>query len=469
MAKIPAVREDLKKRVLNIVQKHNLIEKEEKILVGFSGGGDSLALLHILLSLPLNLKIFAFHLNHLLRGEESFRDEKKVKEICNEFSLPLFLERRDILKERKKGESLEEAARRVRFKVMGEIAKKERIRKIALGHHLDDQVETFLFRLLKGTSLSGLSVMRLRSYRENLEIIRPLLPFPRREIEIYLEKESLLPIQDSSNFDLKIPRNFIRHKVIPLLEEVNPHFREKIYSLTQLIQNEEDYFSSLVSGLIKDYSREEKIIIPLKEISSFPFSVLYRLIKEIFSKAGEEKVSLGRIEEVKKVICSPRPNLVKKFTCLQLLKDYDRIIFSPLQKEEKISYEYLLSCPGEVYIPEIKGKIKAGFSSKEDVDFSNNYKVFLDARRINFPLVVRTRKPGDRFYPLGSPGRKKLKDFFIEKKIPLKKRDSIPLVLSGEEIIWVVGIEISHLFRVKKDTSRIVSLTFENVGFGNGE
>ncbi len=452
----------LREKVLRVVQSYNLVGKGEKVLVGVSGGGDSLALLHILLHLPLNLGIYVFHLNHLLREDESSRDEKKVQEICGKLSLPLFLERRNILKERKKGESVEEAARRIRFTLLEEIAKKEKIKKIALGHHLDDQVETFLFRLLKGTSLHGLSVMRIKSFRQGLEIIRPLLPFPRKEIELYLEKEGLSPVQDSSNFNLDIPRNFIRHKVIPLLSEINPRFREKIYSLIRIIQSDEGYFASLVSNLIRDYSREEEIIIPLQEIASFPLSLRYRLVKEIFSRLGEEQVSLGRIEEVEKMIISPRPNLEKKFTLLQVRKEYEKMVFGPFREEEKSSYKYTLPCPGEVYIPEIEKRIKAEFSSKEEVEYTHNYRVFLDAGRMKFPLVVRNRRPGDRFYPLGSPGRKKLKDFFIEKKILLRERDRIPLVISGEEIIWVAGIEISHLFRIQKGTSRIISLAFDS-------
>ncbi len=457
------VRGNLEEKVFDFIKSHSLFDNKEKVLVGFSGGGDSLALLHILINLPLNLEVYVFHLNHLLRGEESFRDEERVKEICKKFSLPLFLERRDILKEKRKNESLEEAARRIRFKVLTNIAKGEKIEKIVLGHQLDDQIETFLFRLLKGTSLKGLSGIHVKSERDGVEIIRPLLPFSRKEIDSYLAEKNLSSVEDSSNFNLKIPRNFIRHKILPLMEKINPNFKGSIFLITELLKDDEKYFSHLISSFIKEHYHKNEIVIPMEKLLNLPKSILYRLIKEIFHSFGEKPITFGKIEEVEKIINSARPNIFKDFLKIKVIREYDKLTFKKKGKEKKISYNYLLQCPGKIYIPEIRGEIESRPSSREDINFSNPYKVFLNAENMKFPLIVRTRKNGDRFHPLGLKKEKKLKDFLIDKKIPIKERNSLPLILSNEKIAWIVGIEISEVFKIDENTSKIISLTFKKL------
>ncbi len=451
---------ELKEKVKELLLSHNLLEEGEKVIVGFSGGADSLTLLDILKELAY--PVHAFHLNHLLRGEESFRDEEKVREYCHEKGIPLTVVRKDVRRLKKKGESLEEAGRRIRWEELKKLARALKVNKVALAHHLDDQVETVIFRLLRGTGPGGLGGMRIRSYfSPGIWVIRPLLPFPRQEIIRYVREKRLQPTEDSTNFDLRFPRNRIRHRIIPLLEEINPRFREKVYTLSLLLQEDEDFFQEKVRKMVEKWEKGGEFIFPLEEFKNLPFSLKFRVLREMLIRMGEEEVNLSRLQEIEKELSSPRPNIIISGKNLEIRKEYQRVIFSP-PSGGKFSYYYTLNPPGEIEIPEAGVRIISSFLSHASIPAPPT-EAYLDTRDLSFPLTIRNRKPGDRFHPLGSPGIKKLKDFFMEKKVPLKERDRIPLVISGKDIVWVAGWEIDHRYRVREDTDKILHLRMEKI------
>ncbi len=379
---------ELEEKVEKFIRENKLFQPGERVLVGFSGGPDSLCLLWLLKNLPLNLKVFAFHLNHLLRGEEAYRDEKKVRKFCQNHSIPLTVIRRDIKKLRKKGESLEEASRRIRWEEMIKVSKEKNIAKIALGHQLDDQVETVIFRLVKGTGPGGLGGMRARTIvEEGIEIVRPLLNITRKEIENYLSAKGLLPVIDSSNFDLRIPRNRIRHRVIPELEKINPKLREKIYSLTLLLQADEDYFLNKIKEITQRYKEGNKFVLPIKECQLLPSPLRYRLWKFILEEFEKKEVTLSKLKEIEKLLQSSKPNIITNYKNFQIIKEYSRLIFTPTPIR-MISYSYTLQTPGEIIIKETGDKIISEIIHGNSFKVSSPKEAYLVVRGLKFPLII---------------------------------------------------------------------------------
>ncbi len=297
---------DLLAKVKQTINKHSLIEKGDRVLLGISGGPDSVALLHLLFRLKKGLKfsLFLCHLNHGLR-KEAGEDARFVKELASSLSLPITLTKRDLSKLKKS--SIEEKAREVRYRFFSTVAKKYRVNKIALGHNLDDQAETILLRIIRGTGLLGLGGMRIkRPLKDNpeVQIIRPLLSVSREEILDYLKERKIFFVTDSSNISPVYLRNRIRLELLPLLSEYNPKVKESLAKLGVACQEDFAFIEkTAVSFLPKILKRkEQKLTIKIKEFLKTPPSLQKEILRVAIRFLSKKPLSFSAIESLQSLI-----------------------------------------------------------------------------------------------------------------------------------------------------------------------
>ena len=430
----------MQKRLIEFIEEEKLIEKNDKILVAFSGGPDSVGLVRLLLEIRerYSLTLGLAHINHCLRGDESDGDEAFCKEFGELTGLEFFSLRTDVEKySKEKGIGLEEAGREVRYEFFQKVAEEHGYSKIALAHNLDDNVETFLFRLMRGTGLNGLKGIPVK--RE--KIIRPLLFLKKIEILIYLKEIRQGFRIDNSNYDTVYTRNKIRMDLIPYIEkEFNPKFKENISALIEdfnnLSQGDKD-FTDLESFF--NYSKAGQ-----KEI-------LYKLLKK-----NSLETSRNKVDEILKVLHKEGHKEVSLGKGLILKKSYNsiKIIKENIKhsKKEKIALDIPCKIGYNGYTIET--------SLTDKVTQEKNH-FYFDYEKLEFPLIVRTKEEGDKFLPIGMESYKKLKKFFIDEKIDKELRETMPIVTAGDEIILIGNIRKSSIGKFTAESNKIILVKVE--------
>lgn len=462
--------------VRTFIKKEALIQERESVLVGVSGGTDSVALLHILHTLSkrqdCGWRLHAVHVNHGFRGEEAKEDARYVEQLCTTMGIPCTVLERDVpsyMKETGKGP--QEAGREVRYRLFEEVALEVGATKLALAHHADDQVETVLFRLLRGTTLHGLGGIPLRRWLvpEQVEVVRPLLPFHRSQLEEYCAQHRLFPREDSSNRTGKYARNRLRLQIIPLLEEIQPQFREHILRLSRDADADERYLTlaskKLLPEVIKSRSTN-RIGIDLQKFQSCDVALQRRMIPLILKYLSDRyDVSSRDVEAILTLARSDNPSAR---LCLaegiKVSRMYHSMVFEVFSgKEGTAAYCVPLEVPGntKVKIPNVTIQITVTERMPDWKQLPPNTAVF-DSSLLTKPLYVRSRKSGDRMVPFGSVNAKKLKELLIDAKIPREWRDRLPLILAGDDIVWVPGVKRSAHALVTEQTLRyvIMEVTF---------
>lgn len=404
--------------------------KDRKVILAYSGGPDSTFLLHMLLENNFNVELA--YVNHMLRGEDSDKEVKFVKNIASTFNIKLHYIERDILslsKEEKKG--IEECAREVRYTFFESIPGI-----VATAHNLDDNVETFLFRLIRGTSLKGLSAIS----RARDKYIRPILHFSKSEILEYLTSEKIEYVEDKSNKSVDYTRNMIRLKIVPLMESINPLFKYKIENLIEDIKDI-DY-----KGLT--YDVEE-----LKDLS--PFDRRQSLSNIIGKEVSRNKILLA--ENLLNIDGSASVDISKDII---LKKVYNKIYLDDKDNKEKSEKDQIKDIFIGDRVEFLQNVIETRVINREEYKLSEkgNNIFFIDKKKVDRGIKIRTRREGDYFYPETFSGKKKLKKYFIDKKIDRFSRDSIPIILIGEKIAWIVGIEKSAKFKISDDSKEIIEI-----------
>ncbi len=437
-----------------------MLSSKETVLVGLSGGPDSVCLLHVLSGLreEMSLSLYAAYIDHGLRPLETPGEIEFCKGLCKNLGIPLKVRSLNVSEYAvKRGLSKQEAARYLRYKAFEEIAAEVKASKIALGHNRDDQVETFFINVLRGTGPAGLS--GIPPVRKN--IIRPLIERTRSEIQEFLEEEKINYIMDSSNLKKDYLRNWVRLSLIPELKKVNPSMTETMTRMMDILREEEGYFDILVTkALMRMITRKRKdsielFISPMETIEKV---LLRRILRRVIAEMkGLRRIGFTHIEDIidliKKGKAGDRLYLPDD---LRVIKGYSTLIIT---KEPPIRInKYPLPVPGEVFIKETGIIIKARILDGVDDLGDGRYTLTLDADRTAQDLSIRARQKGDFFYPFGLGKRKKLQDFFVDEKIPRDERDSIPLVLSGNDIIWVTGLRGDERFKVTEHTKRFLRL-----------
>jgi len=425
--------------VKRYIEKNKLLNDGGKIIVGFSGGADSVALLHILHKLDYDC--IAVHCNFRLRGDESERDEQFAAGFAASMGLPFITQSfntANIAKER--GISVEMAARDLRYQLFAELRKKHQADAIAVAHHRDDSIETLLLNLIRGTGIKGLTGIQPKAGY----LIRPLLCVSKEEILQYVREKNLPFVIDSSNEEDKLIRNKIRLQVIPLLEAINPSVRDAIVQTTDnLNEAYKIYEAEIENSILKIYNKEKgSISIPMLKTFPSPESLLFELLK---------KFGFGK--EVVREIYSAIDGLSgKTFYAPEyyVLKNRDEFLLLPVTQEEHREYliretDTLSEIPFRMEISLLKNET---FGNIE----KTAHTACLDFDKLQFPLVLRKRKTGDRFIPLGMKSFQKVSDFFTNRKFSKIEKEKTWILTSGNEIVWIVNYRIDERFKADKST-----------------
>jgi len=446
------------KTLRKTIKTYRLFAKGDKILLAYSGGLDSTGLLALLLEIKdeWDLKLFLGHFNHGIR-QSAETDEEFVKHMADKFSIPLYLGRADVRSySRQKRINLEEAGRVLRYDFLKKTALEIGNAKIATAHTLNDQAETFLMRLFRGSGPSGLA--SIYPVVDDI-IVRPLIHIERKEIEDYLKKKGMSFCVDESNFDRRFFRNRIRLDLIPYLQT---HFDSKIIPhlgrAASIIQEEELAFKKIAEDEAKRITKcsDETLRLDYEALLSMPRGLARRVVREFISriKGDLRGITFQDIESILSLREGKEIHLKKQL----IIQKSQNMLSLKMDIPSVTPYEYKWDGKSQLKIKEV-GMVFEGHIQKKSelIPFSYDDKkvAYVDFRKIKFPLKVRNRRKGDRHQPLGSPGHKKIKEIMRAKNIPFRERDKIPLFLSGNEIVWILGLPVSEKARVDDKTERV--------------
>lgn len=458
----------LRRTILEYIRENRLFLRGDRVLVALSGGADSMALLDILASIPeLRLQLVVAHMNHLLRVGEADGDERHAAATAAAYNLPFVSARVDVaLLAKERGLSLEEAGREARYAFFRDAAKVHDCRVIAIGHHQDDQVETFLLRLLRGAGGSGLSAMRPLSGAGTL--VRPLLCVSRSELEDYLLQRGISWRNDVSNVDTAFLRNRVRHELVPFLESFNPAVATTLSQTAEIIAADEELLESLATEAFERLFTvaNSRGVASVAALLAESRAMRLRLIRKGVSAAKGDlrRISFRHIAAIEALLSSPRPGAGLCLPCgVRVKRLYGEIVFTTaeilpipagFQLEIASTGVYELPCGGTLQVQRLQSSVATGSADT----------LVLDAATVTLPLTVRYFHEGDRFVPLGMSGSKKIKDLFIDRKVPLELRRRTPLLLENGVIIWVCGLQASSRVEGCSGDGRSQSLviTFES-------
>lgn len=457
---------DIIAKVKNTISKYSMLAPGDGVLVGLSGGPDSVCLLVILSRLREQLKInlFAEYINHGLRPDETPDEAAFCTRLCDSLMIPFSVKSVDVKSFSKiRRLSKQEAARELRYNALSDTAQVVGAHNIALGHTADDQAETVIMRLVRGAGTLGLS--GIPPVRKN--IIRPLIGIERKEIELFLDTEQIGFIIDSSNREDKYMRNKVRHTVMPALKELGVDAVMTISRTADIFREEENYLELQVTkALMRSIGRKtgtaiELFYLPLEKMDR---AIVRRILRRaVGAVEGLRGIAFIHIEALLELVKSGRAgDRISLPRGIRAIKGYSTLtITSDLPVALKA---YTLEGPGDLVIKEAYIVLVCTSTGPTDAEEKTAYgdgrrKAVFDAAKLHFPLHVRSRKPGDYFYPSGFGKKKKLQDYFVDEKVPRDQRDVIPLLLSDNEIVWIIGYRTDERYRIDKST--IKGLQFE--------
>jgi tRNA(Ile)-lysidine synthase len=479
---------------LETISRFGMIEYGNSILISVSGGPDSVFLTHLLYKLKdkFGLELYGFSLDHKTREGQSGRDLEFVKNLYSSMGIKLFCEKADAAEwSRIKGLSFQEGARKIRLYYLNDIADKYDIKKIAVGHNMDDNMETFLMRLIRGAGARGLSGIKPFSGR----IIRPLINTPGKEIKNYLDEKCISYCLDRSNFENKYQRNRIRNMLIPYIEKnFFKNFKSSLNRSIEILREEENFLSKYSMNILeriahssrsRDRNRTVYLKIPIEPLLSSSAAIRRRIIMCAVEKirGTSEDISFRNIEDMLKLAVSrsgenkwitPLKNImifrINGFIHMantDFMEDIPDIIKSYIMDraggEIKGSYDgesrTEIIIGGETELEGFGMAVRAKvMDSAGDFKRAACSKAFLDYDKIILPVIVRSWRKGDRFYPFGAGGSRKLHDFFIDKKIPVNRRKKIPVFCDAEKIIWIGKMRIDSRVKITPETSKFLYL-----------
>jgi len=444
-------------KVIRFISENQLLNKGDKVLIALSGGPDSVFLLHLLNKYKQKFKveIGAVHINHLLRGKNSDRDELFCKTICKELQIPIYSVRKNVRAFAKKNKlSLELAARKIRYDFFNEVCTKNKYDKILTAHNSDDNAETVLLNLIKGAGLKGIAGIPVK--RKN--IVRPILCLTKKEILAYLESNQFEFRIDESNLENNFERNFLRNKVIPLLQEnINPSLSKNVLTTSlnlQKVANQIDENYEQVKSVIK-FKANNFIKVPV-DIFKQDIILLTDSIKKIFEEIFSVKLESTDIKKIFSIVDKQSGSSEELSGKLILKKERNEIIIE--QKSELDTKVNILISVNE------KQKIGNRIISitkiqPEQIKLNKSKNIeFISAENIRSKFTIRSWVDGDKFYPIGMQGTKKISDYLNDIKISSFEKKNQLILENNGNIVWIIGQRLDDRFKIKPDTKKVLQL-----------
>jgi tRNA(Ile)-lysidine synthase len=504
----------LQSRVADFIERHSLISPEEIVVVGVSGGADSVCLLHLLATWRkgVGVTLHVAHLNHQLRGVESEADAEYVSNLAGSLGIPITIDRQDVAAYRvDRNCSIEEAARELRYAFLARVAGEVGANRVAVGHTRDDQVETILMHILRGAGITGLcglapcSPMVFDEQRSDLLVIRPMLDVTREETASYCQTYQLAPRIDSSNLSLSFFRNRLRLQLLPLLRQYNPGIDQALLRLSDIAREDNAFIEQRALELWGDVARQENSAIYLnrKQIASLPVALQRHLLRmAVTLLAGDVRdIEASHIDAARSLLCKPaskRISLPHGYICQA---GYDEIVITGTAQQSQLPPcpfpplpgQFTLEVPGKTVLPGWKvianvagERVDEGYcehpkgvwqsleiasspsAPRNDrvqfhpaqLNLCETISADFDFHKAGKELFVRQSRPGDSFRPLGMNMPKKLSEFMVDAKIPRSWRSHIPLVCSPQQIVWVVGCRIDDRVGITETSKEILRLEF---------
>jgi tRNA(Ile)-lysidine synthase len=418
----------------------------KKLLLATSGGLDSMVMVHLFQNLKCEIALA--HCNFQLRGLESFGDQNFVQEYAETNEIPLFVTQFDTQAFANDYKlSTQVAARDLRYNWFYELLETENYDYVLTAHHADDNLETFLINLSRGTGLEGLVGIP----EQNDKIMRPLIPFSREDIANYAKENNIQWREDSSNASDKYLRNKIRHDLVPLLKELNPQFIESFQKTQSYLQESQAMVEDASIMIYQQVAKQdgEDIYFDLNQLKRLPNykSYLYQWLNEFGFSAWDDIYNLVESQSGKQVFSAE----------FRLLKDREFIILSPINFEEE-QLEYFF----EKDVKEVNIPLNLTFCKVSDISVTTNTAIFVDEDKLEFPLVLRRWNEGDYFQPFGMEGKsKKLSKLFKDEKLSLIEKENIWILCSNTAIVWVVGLRQDNRFRIDNTTQNLLKIQLE--------
>jgi tRNA(Ile)-lysidine synthase len=446
---------DLANSTAETLTKYQMLEAKDRVLVGVSGGADSVSLVLVLKELGYETGIG--HLNHGLRGLDSDGDEHFVSELASKLGVPFYSQRISI---RTEDGNLEAAGREARKAFFRSVSEQHGFTKIAVAHTRDDRVETCLLHLLRGAGLEGMVSMAPVSGNT----IRPLIETSHEKVQHFLLSSNRSWRNDASNLDPAFARNRMRREVIPMLEEsFNPNLRETLSRTIELLHNEDAWMQELTANWVSQHAVHSQGIVSVdaETMRGVPVALARRAIRTMLKQAGSDlfDITFDRIEAIRGLLDSGKSGksiqIPGRFVAERA---FDRIVFRQIHDEAK-EFDYVLPIPGTVHIPELGRTFRAGIADGTMVPHASdsNERVFVDGGSLGACVKIRSWKPGDYYKPVGWPGGK-LKKFFQQTRIPRSQRSRWPVIVSDSTVVWVASFPVSREFAPSGRSQKIVTL-----------
>jgi tRNA(Ile)-lysidine synthase len=459
----------LVKQVKRTIDRYHLLEKDDRLIVGVSGGVDSMVLLHVLNACRegFNLSLIVAHINHGFRPEESEKEAELVQKESERLGLSFEYGQFNVKEfQRLEGYSPQDAARKIRFHFFDHLLQKHHAQKIVLGHNADDQVETVLLRLLRGTGLKGLKGML--PIREG-KVIHPLLEVWREEIEAFAQEERIPFLLDSSNLKKEYLRNRLRLTLIPLIEgEFQPKFKKLLLRTSTHLREENDYLEKEATRAFQEIIKKQNdaFFFEFSDYQSLHRGIQWRVIRKILEEIyprekAPDKGEWLEVHQICQKLQHPSSSFILELPFgARIEKRYDVVLLEKGEIRPFPPFEVELFSPSRTFIEEIGKEVVIEETNRDQI---SNYSgpsniALMDYESLQFPLRMRNFRPGDRFHPLGVKGTQKLKDFFIDHKVPKFERPKIPLLTSGEIIAWVVGYRIDERVKINEKTRKVLKV-----------
>jgi tRNA(Ile)-lysidine synthase len=458
----------LEGKALATVSRYGMLAGGERVVVSVSGGPDSVALLFFLsgLAAAMDLELFVFHLDHMFRGAESAADAAFVEELSRRLDLPSRIVSVDVPSMvRASDRSPQDVARKVRYEKLMSYADEVSADRVSLGHTADDQVETFLMRMIQGAGLSGLGgIPPVSGIR-----IRPLIDTWREQVERYCEKVGVKPRLDKSNLDDIYLRNRVRNRLVPFLEsEFGPGIKEVIFREVESLALDRRFVNEKVKEVFNSLAVEQdgEVRLDSEKLGQLPEALQRGVLRQAWAELmpDESPMAWRHVMDVlEKVVGGRTGARLDLPRSVVAEREYGDIVLRTVEEEEALS-ALRLEKPGSVPLPAGDKVFSAREVDVEEVELGADPMVEFVRADLRFPLEVRHPLPGDRFRPLGAPGARKLADFFIDIKLPRRERMSCWLVLSGGHIVWVVGHRLDERFRLEPGEKSAIRLSVEAAG-----